>query len=157
MVLGPYGGLVWSRTLKMWKTIGFTVFSLDNLKNNWFYCAFAQQYWKSTGFKMLLFKQVETPLVLLCFRAKMLNIVLVLLCFRSKVLNTHWFYCVFAQKYWKSIGFTVFSLNSIEKALVLLCVRSKRLKNHWFYCKIIVKIQKNGKKKTKHWFYSEKY
>ena len=36
----------------------------------------------------------------------------------------------------KTIGFTVFSLKSIEKALVLLCFRSKRLKNQWFYCKM---------------------
>ena len=49
-------------------------------------------------------------------------------------IENHWFYYVFAQKYWKSIGFTVFSLKKVEKALVLLCFRSKRLKKHWFYC-----------------------
>ena len=48
--------------------------------------------------------------------------------------KNHWFYCVFAQKCWKTIGFTVFSRKKVEKALVLLCVRSKMLKNHRFYC-----------------------
>ena len=52
------------------------------------------------------------------------------------------FYCVFDQKVFKSIGFTVCSLKSIEKALVLLCFRSKKLKNQRLYCKIIVKMQK---------------
>ena len=32
---------------------------------------------------------------------------LVLLCFRSKMLKNHWFYCVFAPKCWKTIGFIV--------------------------------------------------
>ena len=59
---------------------------------------------------------------------------LVLLCFRSKRLKKHWFYCVFAHKGWKTIGFIVFSLKKIEKPLVLLCFSSKRLKNHWVYC-----------------------
>ena len=59
----------------------------------------------------------------------------------------------------KTIGFTMCSLKSIEKALVLQCFRSKRLKNHWFYCKIIVRMQTSEKtigftekkiKKSKH-------
>ena len=56
---GFFDGLVWSRTLKnvkepvvllcvrskIFKTIGFTVFSLKNVKkNNWFYCVFVQKY-----------------------------------------------------------------------------------------------------------------
>ena len=48
---------------------------------------------------------------------------LVLLCFRSKLLRNQWFYYVFAQKCWKSIGFIVFSLTNVEKPLVLLCFR----------------------------------
>ena len=67
---------------------------------------------------------------------------LVLLCVRSKMLKNHWFYCVFAQKYWKGIGLIVFSRKKVEKALVLLCFRSKRLKNHWFYCKNAKKWKK---------------
>ena len=65
---------------------------------------------------------------------------LVLLCFRSKVLKKQWLYCVFAQKYWKSIGFIVFSLKSVEKALVLRArddVNDDMQKNHWFYWKNI--------------------
>ena len=52
----------------------------------------------------------------------------------TKNVKNHWFYWVFAQKCWKSIGFTVFSLKSDKKALVLLCFRSKMLKKHRFYC-----------------------
>ena len=75
---------------------------------------------------------------------------LVLLCFRSKMLKNYWFYPVFAQKYWKTIGFTVFSLKNVKKTLVLLCFRSKMLKNHWIYWK-------NAKKWKNHWFYSVPY
>ena len=59
---------------------------------------------------------------------------LVLLCFRLKMLKNNWFYYGFAQKCWKTIGFTVFSLKNVEKPMVLLCFRWKILKNHWFYC-----------------------
>ena len=41
---------------------------------------------------------------------------------REKVKNNLWFYCVFAQKCWKTIGF------------IVLC--SKVLTNHWFYCSV---------------------
>ena len=58
---------------------------------------------------------------------------LVLLCFRSTMLKNHWFYCVFAQKCRKTIGFTMCSLKKVEKPLVLLCFRSNMLNNHWFY------------------------
>ena len=60
----------------------------------------------------------------------------VLSCFRSKIMKKHWFYCVFAQK----VAFLVKILvpkckkhKNVEKPLVLLCFRSKMLKNHWFY------------------------
>ena len=95
MVLGPYRGLVWSRTLKTWKTNGFTVFSLKNVKKS-----------------------------------------LVLLCFRSNMLENHWFYCVFAHKCSKTIGFIVFSW----------LVRSKTLKNHWFYSVFLTFQAKQWKK-----------
>ena len=68
---------------------------------------------------MLSLKHVEKPLVLLCFR--------------SKIMKNHWFYYVFAQKWWKTIGFIVFSLKNVEKQVALLCFRSKMLKDHWFY------------------------
>ena len=51
----------------------------------------------------------------------------------TKNVKNHWFYCVFAQKCKKTIGFTVFSLKHVKKPLVLLCFRSKSLKKHWFY------------------------
>ena len=54
---------------------------------------------------MFSLKNVEKPLVLQCFH--------------SKMLKKHWFYYVFAQKCWKTIGFTVFSLKNVEKPLVL--------------------------------------
>ena len=41
---------------------------------------------------------------------------LVVLCFRSKVLKKHWFYCVFAQKGWKTIGFIV-KMQKSEKTI----------------------------------------
>ena len=41
---------------------------------------------------------------------------LVLLCFRSKMLKKHWFYCVFAQKGWKTIGFIV-KMQKSEKTI----------------------------------------
>ena len=45
--------------------------------------------------------------------------IMVLLCFRSKVLKKHWFYCVFAQKGWTTIGFIVKEQKSEKKPLVL--------------------------------------
>ena len=89
------------------------------------------------------------------FSLKYIEKPLVFLCFRSNMLKNHWFYCVFAQKCWKTIGFIVFSRKKVEKALVLLCFRSKVLKKHWFYCVFaqkgwktigfIVKMQKSEK------------
>ena len=126
-----------------WKTIGFTVFSLKNVK-------------KTSGFTVCSLKNVKKPLVLLCVR--------------SKMLKNRCFYCVFAQKCWKTIGFTVcslknvekalvllyfrskmylknsgvtmFSLNNVEKTMVFLCFRSKILKNHRCYCVFAQKCQK---------------
>ena len=89
LVLGPYGGLVWSRTLKTWKkNIGFIVVSLKNsekamvllcfrskvLKKQWFYYVFAQRLWKRTGFIVFSLKHVEKALVLPCFRSKKLHV-----------------------------------------------------------------------------------
>ena len=71
---------------------------------------------------------------------------LVLLCFRSQMLKNHWFYCVFAQKCWKTMCFTVYLLKNIEKPLVLLHVRSKTLKKHLFYCVFAPKSSKNIEK-----------
>ena len=89
------------------------------------------------------------------FSLKSTEKALVLFCFRSKMLKNHWFYYVFAQKCWKTTGFTVFSLDNVKKPLVLLCFRSKVLKKHWFYCVFaqkgwktigfIVKMQKSEK------------
>ena len=103
-----------------WKHIGFTVFSLKNVKKTLVLLCFRSEMWKK-------------PLVLLCFRSNMVKKTLVLLCFRFKMLKIHWFYCVFAptssKNSWfycvfvricsKHIGFTVFSLKNIKKPLVL--------------------------------------
>ena len=50
------------------------------------------------------------------FSLKSIEKALVLLCFRSKVLKKHWFYCVFAQKGWKTIGFIV-KMQKSEKTI----------------------------------------
>ena len=54
------------------------------LGNHWFYCVFAPQCWKTIGFIVFSLKNVEKPVVLLCFR--------------SKMLKNHWLYYVFTQK-----------------------------------------------------------
>ena len=105
------------------------------LKKQWFYYVFARTCRKSACFTRYSLANVEIPLVLLCFRSTMLNKHLFFLCFRSKMLKKHWFYCVFAHKAWKSTGFTVCSLENIEKALVLICFRSKIVKSISFFCK----------------------
>ena len=56
------------------------MFSLKNVK-------------KTIGFTVCSLKKVEKALVLLCFRANRLK--------------KHWFYCVFTQKGWKTIGFII--------------------------------------------------
>ena len=38
---------------------------------------------------------------------------------RSTTLKNHWFYCIFARQRWKTIGFTAFSSENVEKPLVL--------------------------------------
>ena len=53
--------------------------------------------------------------ILLCFSIEPM----VLWCFRSKMVKNQWF--------------IVCSLKNAEKPVVLLCFRSKILKNHWFY------------------------
>ena len=137
LVLGPYGGLVWARTLKTWKSIGFTVFSLKIvekalvlqcfgsklLKKHWFYNVLAPKCWKSIGFTVFSLQNVEKALVLQCFG--------------SKMLKKHWFYCVFAPKCWKSIGFTN------KEAL--------KPKNHWFYSVPYVNEEQNAKKWKNHY------
>ena len=62
---------------KCGKTIGFTVFSLQNVE-------------KTSGFTVFSLQNVEKPVVLLCFRSKMFKKTMVLLCFRSKRLKKHW-------------------------------------------------------------------
>ena len=53
------------------------------------------------------------------FSLKSIEKALVLLCFRSKMLKNHWFYCVFVQTCWKTIGFIVFSFANVSKMNVL--------------------------------------
>ena len=77
------------------------------LGNHWFYCVFAQIYWKSIGFIDPATEFLENPLVLLCFRSKYVEKQLVLLCFRSTMLKNHWFYKQRCLKTRKTIGFTV--------------------------------------------------
>ena len=55
-----------------------------NVKNQWFLHVFTQKRRKTVGLTMFSVKNDEKPLVLLCFR--------------SKILKNRWFYCVFAQK-----------------------------------------------------------
>ena len=64
LVLGPYGGLVWARTLKTWKSIGFTVFSLKIVEKHWFYSVLAPKCWKNIGFTVFSLQNVEKALVL---------------------------------------------------------------------------------------------
>ena len=96
---------------------------------NWFHKRFVPFKQKETIITVCSLKNVVKPLVLLCFR--------------SKRLKKHWLYGVFAQKYWKSIGFIVCSRRKVEKALVLLCCRSKVLKKQWFYCVFAPECWKN--------------
>ena len=137
LVLGSFGGLVWSRTLKTWKTVGFTASSLKSvekvvvvlcfrskmLKKCWFYNVCVSKCWKSIGFIMFSFRNIEKALVSCCFQSKKDEKALVLQCFRSEMLNKHLFYSVFAPKCWKNNPFTVFSLQNVEKPLVLQAKR----------------------------------
>ena len=54
---------------------------------------------------------------------------MVLLCFRSKVLKQHWFYCVFAQQGWNTIGFILKMQNS-EKTIGFTVKKIKKSKHH---------------------------
>ena len=67
----------------------------------------------------------------------------------SKRLKTHWFYCVFAHKGWKTIGFIVFSLKKVEKPLVLLYFRFKVL---LFECVLLCFRSHMCKKPYKMWW-----
>ena len=64
-------------------------------------------------------KIIKKPLVLLCFRSLRRKKPMVLLCFRSTMLKKHWCSCDFVPKGYKTIGFTAFSSENIEKPLVL--------------------------------------
>ena len=66
----------------------------------------SQKCKKTVGFIVFSFKNVKKPLVLLCFRSKLLK---------------------------KTFWFTVFSFKNVKKQFVLLCFRSNILKNSWFY------------------------
>ena len=92
------------------------------LKNHWFYCKTSPSHgsgpWPAHTRRICY----EEPLQTSCL-GKNVDKPLVLLCFRSKMLKNHWFYCVFLT----------FSFKNVKKPLVLLCFRSKMLKNHWFY------------------------
>ena len=78
----------------------------------------------------------------------------------------------------KTIGFTVFSLQHVEKAMVLLCFRSTLLKKQWLYCVFAQKSWKSmgftvfslksieqalvllcfhSNRLQNHWFYCKKY
>ena len=65
---------------------------------------------------------------------------MVLLGLRQKKMKKQWFYCVFAQKYWQSIGFTAFSLKKVA-----------------FIMNIIARTCKKRQKKTRqsHWLLHE--
>ena len=77
------------------------MFSLKNVKKPLFLLCFRSQMLKTIGFTMFSLKNVKKPLVLLCFR--------------STMLKNHWFYYVFAQKWWTNIGFTLCSLKNWKK------------------------------------------
>ena len=108
---------------------------------------------KTIGFIVFSFKNVKKPLVLLCFRSKMLKNYeepLQPSCLgkkEQKPLVLHWFFKKRVVKPISSHGFGPWSCNTrqeklwgtltdklFREPLVLLCFRSKMLKNHWFYC-----------------------
>ncbi len=65
------------------------------------------------GFTVFSLNNVEKPLILMCFR--------------SKMVNDYWFYCAFAQKWWKTLGVSMFVPKHVEKPLVSPCFRPKML------------------------------
>ena len=79
-----------------------------------------------------------------------------------KNVKNHWLYCVFAQKYWKTIGFTVCSLKKVEK--LHPCNKTLNSRNLGF-AKDSFKVSfgfrtlwrprliKDPKKVNDHWFY----
>ena len=70
-----------------------------NVKNNWFYCVFAQTcFKKNNGVTVFSLKNGEKTIGFTEFSLNNVKQPLVLLCFRSKMLKNHWFYLVFAQQ-----------------------------------------------------------
>ena len=105
------------------------------LNKHWFYCktspeqpsnqaAMLEQRIRGLSLQHSFLEEEWGTLTDKLFREK----ALVLLCFRSRMLKKQWFYLVFDRKCWKSIGFTLFSIENCEKAMVLLCFRSKQSK-----------------------------
>ena len=94
--------------------------------SHWFYYVFVQKWWKTIGCIVFSLKNVEKPLVLLCFRSKILKKQWWYCVFAQKPLKNHWFYCVFAQKCWKTIGFIVFVLRNTHIICLIIQKRSSR-------------------------------
>ena len=102
-------------------------------KNHWFYCEKLLKR-ANTNIKPVFFleKRVVKPISSNGFgpwishtrqeklwgtlTAKLFREPLVLFCFRSKVLKKHWFYCVSAQKGWKTNGFII-QMQKSEKSI----------------------------------------
>ena len=102
------------------------------------------------------------------FSLKNVETQLVLLCFRSNMMKKHWFRCVFVQTWWKPIGFIVFSIKHYEKPSVLLnhgfgvrVCNTQMVKKHWFYCVFSVPkwklILNNKKVQKKHVFFQSNF
>ena len=72
------------------------------------------------GFTLFSRKKVEKPVALLRLRAK--------------VLKKHWFYCVFAQKGWQTIGFIV-KMQKNEKTIGFIAKMQKSEKTIGFTVK----------------------
>ena len=83
-----------------------------------------------------------------------------------KNVKNHWFYYVFVQQYWKSIGFIVCSLQRVENHCVLLsfrwkcrmfienpCAKMQRTQKCWKTIGFIMFSIKNAKILKNHWFY----
>ena len=62
---------------------------------------------KTNCFIMFSFTSVEKTIGFIVCSLKHVEKSLVLLWFRSKILKNHWFYCVFAQKFCKTITFSI--------------------------------------------------
>ena len=157
------------------KALVLPCFRSKKWKKHWFYCVFAQNCWKTIGFTS---KEAERYWKTIGFTVKPAPATAShqppatsngfgVWQTHTRTAGTqdslrprlskdpqngkkHWFYSVFAQQCWTSIGFILFSLKNVEKALVLLCFRSNMLKNHWYYLKKRKKVRKQKNKKKKH-------